>query len=435
MIKKKILLLILFSNFFVPLSANANSKIIKSIEFQGNEGTSEEILNSITELSVGDEYSSSKIEHAVQNLKNTTVFSQVQVEQNQDIKNPSEINIIFKMEKKWTIIPYFIFGSGGGSTYYSVGLFDSNLFNQLYTTNLNFKLENEKQNFSLSIIDNYAFNNKAILGITSNLTNKKEIFFNSDGNEFGFMTYKGVVLNPYLLLKITDLFNLGGGIIYHEISEVNNSLTSDELNTNKQNNLNNPNSFTSVSIQTRFNLGKINHDDITQKGILISSVTDSTAGINITNSSSKDYAQSTNTMLGFYPIYFLKNSYIATRLGLSITDSDNPINQYYIGGLDKLRGFNYSQFYGKTALYFNFEFRYTAWEGNYVALQIVPFFDAANTGNDLNQIFSQKSASSYGIGLRVPLKRVNRIAARIDYATTITPFIKNGISFGLIQFF
>ncbi|MBX9838071.1 MAG: hypothetical protein K2X69_07105, partial [Silvanigrellaceae bacterium] len=73
------------------------------------------------------------------------------------------------MEKKRTIIPYIIAGSGGGTSYYSVGVFDTNLFNELYSSNLNIRVENNKPNISLSLVDNYAFENKVIMGTIANV--------------------------------------------------------------------------------------------------------------------------------------------------------------------------------------------------------------------------------------------------------------------------
>jgi outer membrane protein assembly factor BamA len=435
MFKKKFFIPIFVIEIFIFSECFSETRKIKEIEFKGNDNTSIETLKSITQLKSGEEYNKSKIDNAIQNIKNTTVFTNVTAEIIEVKENKNEIKIVFNMEKKWTIIPYLIAGSGGGTSYYSVGVFDTNLFNELYIANFNIKVENNKPNLSLSLLDNYAFDNNVIMGIIANVINKKDIYFDSNNKEIGYISFKGSSINPYFLWKFTDYFDYGGGILYQESSEINDILSTDEVNINQQNNIKTPYSYTTVSLQSRLNLGIINFNELTQSGVQFTSLINSTAGLNLTNSNKEDYNETTAIILGFYPISFLKSTYIATRLGFYGTDSNNPIKLTFLGGLDKVRGFNYSQFNGKTAYYLNFEFRYTAWEGNIFAFQVVPFFDMANTGNDVNQIISKQSASSYGMGIRIPFKNINKIAVRIDYAQTITPFKLNGLSFGLTQLF
>ena len=177
MFKNKFILAIIVIEIFIFSECFSETRKIKEIEFKGNENTSIETLKSITQLKSGEEYNKSKIDNAIQNIKNTTVFTNVTAEIIEVKENKNEIKIVFNMEKKWTIIPYLIAGSGGGTSYYSVGVFDTNLFNELYIANFNIKVENNKPNLSLSLLDNYAFDNNVIMGIISNVINKKDIYF------------------------------------------------------------------------------------------------------------------------------------------------------------------------------------------------------------------------------------------------------------------
>ena len=435
MLKKNIFLLIITIICLKYKIIYAQNKKIGKIKFSGNDKTSESVLNSVINIKEGDEFSNFKIEMAIQNLKNTTVFSSIHSEVTADPKNQNSINILFKVEEKWTMIPYLIFGSGGGSNYYAIGIFDSNFLGRLYTTNLNFKIENDEPNISFNFIKNYTIDLNLITGMSAQFNSKKEIFYNSDNQINGYLSYQETRINPYALWKFCDYFLLGGGISFEESSNINNDLSADEIGLNKKNNIKNQNSFATVSLQTRMTLGKINYENLSQNGAILTSIANSTAGMYQSNSQGDDFTSFNNTILAFYNIYSLKNSYFAFRLGSLITTSENPIRQYYVGGLDKLRGFNYSQFNGKSAFFNNYEFRYTAWTGNYIALQLVPFFDLGNVGNALNQVFGQQSATSYGFGIRIPFIKINKIAFRLDYATTLTPYKMTGISFGLTQFF
>jgi outer membrane protein assembly factor BamA len=433
---KKAALLIFIAIIFIPHpKVFSQTQKIGKIEFSKDIDTPYDILKTVTELQTGEEFTNSKLEKAIQNLKNTTVFNPVIAEIKENPNVPGTVDILFKMEKKWTIIPYIIFGSGGGTTYYAIGVFDTNFLNRLYTTNLSFRMENNEPNFSASFVNKYTLDLPLITGISAQLENRKEIYYTSDNQINGYLSYQQSSINPYALWKFYDYFLLGGGFDFQDSYHINGDLSSSESNTNQQNNIAAPDSFSTIALQVRFTLGKIDYDDLAENGIILNSISNTTAGMYQGNNQSDDYNDTSNTILGFYTVPSLKNSYLALRLANMITTSDNPIRQYYIGGLDKIRGFNYSQFNGKVAFYSNFEFRYTTWEGKYIALQLVPFLDLTNVGNTLNQVFSQQAASSYGFGIRIPLKKINKIAIRLDFAETITPFKMNGVSFGLTQFF
>ena len=435
MIKRTALLILIAFISFLHLKLLAQTQKIGKIEFADDIDTPKDILETVADLHSGEEFTNSKLEKAIQNLKNTTVFNPVTAELKENPNEPGTVDIFFKMEKKWTIIPYILFGSGGGTTYYALGIFDTNFLNRLYTTNISFKMENNEPNFSASFVNKYTLGLPLITGISAQLENRKEIYYTSNNIINGYVSFQQTNINPYASWKFCDYFILGGGIEFQDSYNINDDLSSSEVSINQQNNIANPNSYSTIALQGRVTLGKIDYDDLTENGIILNSITNTTAGMYQGNNQGDDFTDTSNTILGFYSIKSLKNSYLAFRLGNTMTTSDNPIRQYYIGGLDKIRGFNYSQFNGKVAFYSNYEFRYTAWEGKHIALQLVPFFDLANVANTLNQVFSQESASSYGFGIRIPLKKINKIAVRLDFANTITPFKMNGVSFGLMQFF
>lgn len=431
MIKKIILFIIFIINFNFNLKIFGQEQIIGKIEFHDNVDIPEDILTSVIDIKSGDEFTQSKLEKAIQNLKNTTIFNPVTAETTKDPKQPNIINITFQMKKKWTIIPYIIAGSGGGTSYYAFGVFDTNFLDRLYIVNFNYRIENNDPNYSIGFTNKYTFGLPLITGINAYINNKKDTYYTSSNQINGFVSYQASAINPYAVWQFHDYFLLGGGILFQNFHSINQNLTESEVSTNQQNNIENPKQYSSTAIQARLTLGKINYDDLTENGIILNSVSNTT----IESLSDENYSEISNTILGFYAIKNLKNSYLGLRIGNNITNSNNATRQNFIGGLDKIRGFNYSQFNGKIAFYSNYEFRYTMWEGNYIALQLVPFIDIANVADTLNQVFSQQSASSYGFGIRAPLTKINKIAFRLDFAKTFSPFKMNGVSFGLMQFF
>lgn len=418
---------IVFCFYFLLISnlAFSQQKFIKKIEFVGSDSIPKQTLLDIIELEAGDLFNKEKLNNDIQNLKNTTIFSKVTATVTQNLQTKNAVDITFNLQKKWTFIPYFIFGTGGGTSYYSIGLFDSNFLNQIYTFNINYRIENSESNYSLSFTDNYSFHNKYITGINANYINKKITYY-KDTQKYGYYSFEEHLLNIYSLYKFNPYFNFGGGFIYREAIKINEQLTNDEKNTNNSNKIISPTDFSDYGVQTRLQFGKMNYNSLTQEGITIN---------NTTNSYIDDNSNDENLLiLGFTEIPFIDDSYVGTRIGFQYTDSDNPVNEFYLGGLDKLRGFNYTQFTGKNTYYQNTEVRLTLIKGDYIAFQIVPFFDYGNASQNLNELFNN-FASSYGVGIRIPLVKINKITFRLDYATTITPFRMSGFSLGLLQFF
>ena len=148
----------------------------------------------------------------------------------------------------------------------------------------------------------------------------------------------------------------------------------------------------------------------------------------------EDYTSTENTLLAFYRPPFDKDSNLAFRLSQKSTSSNNPIRQVLIGS-EQVRGFMASQFLGKFAVSSNVEYRYTAYSGENIGIQIVPFFDSGVIGGSEEDSFKRQMLSSYGIGLRIPLTKINILNFRIDYARTISPFITEDFAFNLTHFF
>ncbi|WGL59874.1 POTRA domain-containing protein [Pigmentibacter sp. JX0631] len=425
---KNILIIISLTTGYFSFAAFAQEKIIKKIEFKSDSDVPEDTLRNIIEMEEGDLYFQSNLDSDIQNLKNTTIFSKVTAEVNED--KEKKVKITFKLEKKWTFIPYFIAGSGGGTSYYSFGLFDSNFLNNLYSFNVNYKIENSESNYSISFIDNYAFKNNFINGTSANIVNKKITYFKNE-QKIGFYSFEEHLLNLYSLYKFNKYLNFGGGVAFKEAIKINSQLSNDEIVTNNNNFIKDPTSYSSIGFQSRIQIGKINYQEISQEGILVNNINNSYVS---QNSNDENFNDENFQLLGFLELPKLNDSYFGTRIGLQSTNSRNPVNEFYLGGLDKIRGFNYTQLTGRNAYYQNVELRFTLYKNSFIAFQIVPFFDYGNTTEQFDDLF-HNIYSSVGLGIRIPLMKINKIALRLDYATTMAPFKMNGFSFGLLQFF
>jgi outer membrane protein assembly factor BamA len=105
-----------------------------------------------------------------------------------------------------------------------------------------------------------------------------------------------------------------------------------------------------------------------------------------------------------------------------------------LGGLDKIRGFEASRFYGRNFWLGNIEFRIPVLDKPLYVVQFTGFTDSL--GVSLNKdALREYTAASAGIGHRFVAPTVYRLVLRADYAV---PFKNQGeqpLSFGIQQFF
>lgn len=110
-------------------------------------------------------------------------------------------------------------------------------------------------------------------------------------------------------------------------------------------------------------------------------------------------------------------------------------NQYFLGGLDSVRGFPDGLIQGRHASWFNLEMRHTSWKPTYYTwAQSVAFCDAGAAANTWHQLDDDAHAAC-GVGVRLAVPQVNRLIFRLDYAWAIDGSGQQGITAGMNQFF
>ncbi|WP_186648823.1 POTRA domain-containing protein [Fluviispira vulneris] len=415
--------------------------LIKSIEIEGNTQTGEDIILEQITLKENSKFSLKNLASTVQNLKNLQIFLKIDIKFYQLNKDVDDIYIKIEVDEKWTLLPYFLTGSGGGSSYLVVGLYDTNFLGRLYTFNFTYGCKND--NCSTFIF----FRNPNVLGGPVNLVingARQHDIYNTYDNKrkvLGSFSSKRNMLTSYADVKLRDNLFLGGGFIFYDYNIDTDGLNDTEINTNIKNNFKLPNSTSSLAAEARITLGSINYDGILSNGVNFVSILDSTA--NVYTNPDDNYTSLNNTVLlfsphiplGLFDIPLPRLSYFALRANFSMTSSDVLSQQYFLGGLDKIRGFYDNEFSGKFAWYGNFELRIPSYVGDYLTLQHALFTDIGNATNSFANLASSQTASSIGIGIRFLPMKINRVAIRLDYAYTLTPFHTFGFSFGLLQFF
>ncbi|WGL58500.1 POTRA domain-containing protein [Pigmentibacter sp. JX0631] len=426
---KKISLILLYLSSF---SAFAMEKTFNKIEFLGNNRTEESVLNLIVEINSGDKFQTEKLEKAVQQLKNTHLFSKVEVSITGDKDDSNKIDVKFNLEEKWAIIPVPIAYSAGGVSRYGVALMDYNFLGRFYQLTNYFYLQNSKPNFGSTFVNNFTFNLPLISVLSFNYVDNKNTIYNKN-KEVGYYSVNLIQLEGDMIWKFNDYINLGAGLKYENAGNVNNELSNDEKIKNTQNGIEKPKSFDNLAFVGKGGLGKIDHDSYLAQGAQLSSTVTSTAGMYQGNDN-EDYTKFENTFLAYYKMKLYNHTNFALRIQHGQSNSKNLIRKMYLGA-DQIRGFQSMQYSGNEAIYSNVEVRQTVYEGNYVSLQVVPFFDVGYIGSDFGNAINNQSLMSYGVGLRLPLMQLAGLIVRMDYGFAVTPENQSGFSFGLSQFF
>lgn len=110
-------------------------------------------------------------------------------------------------------------------------------------------------------------------------------------------------------------------------------------------------------------------------------------------------------------------------------------NQYFLGGLDSVRGFNDGVVFGTHATWLNLEVRHLSWKAStYTWIQSVAFCDGGSA-SDQWQRLNTRPLASCGLGTRLAIPQVNRLIFRFDYAWDIQSHGRGGFTAGMNQFF
>ncbi|MES2615590.1 MAG: POTRA domain-containing protein [Bdellovibrionota bacterium] len=409
----------------------AQNKIIQSIRVDGNTRTSIDIIANKIMLKEGASFSKDLFDETLQNLKNLQVFSKITIfiYENKEKKLDLKIEIV----EKWTMIPYFVVGSGGGTAYYAFGLYDTNFLGRMYTFNFTYGCKN--YNCSTASF----FRNPSLLGqkinfvITPALYHNVYYLYDRRRDNIGAFANIQTLLISYADFEINKGLSIGGGVVYQKNDITAKGLKSSDLENNERRHFNSPNSTTSTAFEGRLTLGQIDYDGIVVNGVNYVSVIDSTLQANI--NPENNYTASNNTVLFYHVLPFFRDSYFAFRGNGSVTSSQAISQYYYLGGLDKIRGFYDGEFAGKYAWFTNSEFRIPSYIGNTIALQHVLFSDSGAAANSFAGAFTSHTAVNVGTGIRILFLEINKIALRADFAYTLSPFQTYGVSLGLLQFF
>ena len=399
----------------------------------------------------GDYASMSQIKESMTRLLNLGLFREVDWQliskkaelvdgqpPEQNPRRPARV-LMIHVDERWTLLPFFTLLQGGGLTQFATGGSDINLFGRYLTAGVQYdrlginetflQRGGAANSFVVWFRDPRFLNTRTSAGIDLWSITRLRSIYEPDGTlEGGFSLVRRVAI-----LRFQREFQrwLYGGINLEWIDDdFSYDFIADETRETQIANFGGlPEGGRAITLRSNMRFGRVNRDDFYYDGWSFTQWfghTDKLWG------SDFRFSQMESILLGYKRIPFRGN--LAARLRLGFTNTDQIQYLYYMGGLNRVRGYRDSQFRGNSYWAVNAEYRVAPIASRWFALQLVGFVDAGATSDRLNP-FLELDATSVGGGVRIISPKIYGFVARFDYAYPIMNGAGGALSFGAQQFF
>ena len=424
----KLLKMIWIAALFFGLPAQASDAIyLKDIVINGNVRTDKRVILTELGFKIKRQISMKQLEEGIRNLRDTNLFSKVEYHLQE--KAGDKI-LIIDLDERWTTIPIFKLSSGGGIRQTTLGLYDPNLFGQYVEAGIQYERLGDTNSGVVWLKQPRLFGRREGIDLQVWKTDRLRTKYVQN-------TEKPVIKTGFLHSRKKLYLGydriLTGSSMGHFFYEYNNDSFSDKFTSDEVQAIiaasGLPPSSRIHFVGASLEVGRINNYHYLVEG---SSLTTSYRyAISVTKEIS-DFWQSDLALKYYKTLY--SNSTFAQRLLAGFTTTDVLQYWYYLGGLDRIRGFSDNRFAGRYFWLSNTEFRYALWEHDSFILQSIVFLDLVSTSERYTQLGIIDGASG-GIGLRVVLPKIYRFVFRLDYAQPLKKEDDMKFSFGVQQFF
>ena len=273
---------------------------------------------------------------------------------------------------------------------------------------------------------------KLSFGIDLWFTKRNREIFNDQGDVLNAFTLDKKRVNLFLEREIKYWFRVGIETTYDQ-EELNDEGLDDEqraLNLASNFDFGERQDFITYSLFSV--LGRLNFENYLVEGKQLD------FKLSTTNDSlGSDFTSTTARLQARYFALLSHQQNIGFNAVIGHTDTPLIQNQFFIGGLSEVRGFEDGQFNGRSFWQANLEYRIPSIVGSNFVLQHVAFADIGNVNDSLSDVFSSdlQTFQSIGTGLRFISPKIFRLNIRVDFARTFGRDERSDFSFGLQQFF
>jgi outer membrane protein assembly factor BamA len=396
--------------------------ILNEIRVLGLSRTSEGVVRQELRVGIGERLEPDALEESVQRLKNLLLFSRVEalVKPMADGRADLELHL----EERWTLIPIARFGGGGGSTYFIVGAYDINVLGRYLEVGGQYENLVGAHSGVVWFRKPRLFGHPYKLGADVWKVNRPRLLYDESGALEGGFTLSRVKANGFAEHEAARWFHVGLGMELNSDTFGERGLpgAARELNAQSDGRWM-PVASRAVMGRLWMRLGRIDHDVYLVRGASLLFTWEQASAV---LGSHLSFYRATVEVLGAWRLGGTQN--IAARLQAGAGNASVLQQLFYVGGLDGVRGFQDGELRGSRYGLANLEYRVSSYASDWVVFQHNLFADVAG-------VPGRSLVSSIGPGLRVLSPRIYRLTLRLDYAYTLRPRGRHGVSFGVQQLF
>ncbi len=398
----------------------AQAKVFKKIYIKGLKKTKKAVIQNELQLFSGKDYSQADIEAAKSRLLSTNLFSDVQHKMDGDL-----LGII--VAEKWTTIPILKFSSSGDVQETTLGIFDPNVFGHFIELGAQATRLGETTSGAIWFKNPRLFGTKNTLEVQLWKQNRLRTKYDQN-SEVPVATEGFLHKRDKLFLNYEHVVN--SQLSLRAIYEYNKDNFSDELLPEEvpfSTKIPNSSKYHFIGSGIKYKPKSSAHSPNIELGLELRYGIATEEGQN-------------NFWTGFGEFrlshFVCNDNEIAFRFMSGATDTDVLQFWHYLGGLDRIRGFEDNRFAGSFYWLSNLEYRAPVLKTKNYILMATAFSDTVAASDDIGGL-GAISGASVGLGVRVILPKIYRFVVRLDYAQPIKSEAgdENAISFGVQHFF
>lgn len=416
---------VLFTSILISSVLTAEQQHIEKIIVEGFNKTETRVIIREIGFQEGDTVSEEAIQDGLQNLENTRIFYELDLE----LQGTPEHQIVrISGKDRWTTIPIFKVASGGGTTQIITGIYDANVLGKYFELGSQYERLGETNSGVFWYKDKWFTGKKLFLDFQLWKTNRLRTKYFQDRLEplekMGFLHTR---TKAYLGLSKEFTKNLSIGMYlekdYDEFSKKYVEEKIIKLNAPLP-----PNNNTQF-VGLKMDFGQLKYRDFLIDGALLNF--DFKNGF-VEGDKARDFHTLESTFY-YYKTLPLESTF-AYRAQAGATNTETLQYWFYLGGLDRVRGFADNRFAGRYYWLANAEFRIPSYKSSQFVLQHVVFYDAAAVA-EMSEDLKGATGASVGTGLRFIFPKIYRLVARLDFAKNLVRRDELPVSFGVQQFF
>jgi outer membrane protein assembly factor BamA len=419
----------------------AGSLRVRRLVIAGNQRTNESVVRRELGLGPGDPFDQARLDEGVQRLKNLHIFSAADAVVE---RTASGVDVQIVLRERWTLVPFFLFNSGGGTSYISLGVVDINVLGRGLRVAGRGELFGRVPGAELQLGDPHLvtgpWDARVAVAAEAGINRRVQSLYRREGELLGgFLNETRRIEGTIRAIRHEKAsLSLGLALVAQQFSErflsESRTLGNDSLGIEPVG------SDRAVVAALSLRLGRRDFDSYLNRGASVRLSCDQarslSGGAAPGGFVEPDFWSRCLAETLLYLVTPLQGN-VAARLGVEATTATHLPRLISLGGFDRLRGFHDGQFRGRRAWYSNLELRMPSYRSLYFVLQHAAFLDAADAAGSLGELRAPWNAppACVGLGVRIIFPQVFLANLRIDYAWGISREHGGGFSVGLGQFF